>query len=87
MTIREISNQLCDISVHHRVNGLTRRKLETFLRHRMEHSDRVLMRAEAPDGAWYVLIGRFGNRRDEYDYTIPDNREAEKRMLDRLVEY
>ena len=40
--------------------------------------NRIVMEIALPDGRWFFTINRYG---DGYDYTIPNNRDEEARIL------
>lgn len=79
MTINEISNQLYNLSVGHYFNGekFTKTELKHYISNMLRTSDRVVMEITLMDGRWYFTVDRFANRKDGYDYYIPDTREHE----------
>lgn len=94
MTLHEISNQIYDLTIDGFVNGerFTRRELEQAIRRWMRNPERnkipntCVIEVCLMDGRWLATIDRFADRPDGYDYTIPDNREQEARIYQKLTE-
>ena len=92
MTIREVSDQLFNLSVAGYFNGekFSRRSLEDFICNSfrpgvsLKAGNRLVMEIALPDGRWYFTINRFSSKPDGFDYTIPDDREQEARIIDLL---
>ena len=88
MTIQEVSKQLIQLSVAGYINGekftadrLTNQIASWF---RGSSKSRIVMEIALPDGRWFFSVNRFGNGRDGFDYTIPENREEEA-AIKRLI--
>lgn len=89
MTIKEVSNQLHDISVDGFFNGeqFTKTELLNYLKSvfRPEcNTSRWVMEIALPDGRWFFSITRFSDSSDGFDYFIPDTREQEKSVINFL---
>ena len=69
MTIREISSQLFSLSV----GGFFNR--EKFTKNRLETQ---------LDGWWYFTVTKYADRADGFDYYIPDTREQESAIKNKL---
>lgn len=92
MTLREISSQLHSLSVDGFFNRqkVTVRWLEDYISTMLvrsgNKSNALVMEIALPDGWWFFTIhkfkdgGKFG-----FDYTIPDTREQEARILSDLL--
>ena len=82
MSIREITNQLYDLSVGGYFNGekFTKTRLNTYITNMFKTGNKLIMQIALPDGWWFFKINKFAN--GEYDYTIPDTREQEQRIKD-----
>lgn len=85
MTALDLTKQLYDLALDHTING------ERFTKRQLEHSIHIWLRKDGdnfifeitlPDGRWFAEMRRIG---DEYDYYIPDTREQEQRVIDRLM--
>ena len=87
MTIHELSNQLYNLSVAGYFNGekFTRQQLENHIasafRGALKAGNRYVMEIALPDGRWFFTVNRFANTADGFDYTIPDTREDEAKIL------
>lgn len=92
MTIHEITNQLHSMAVDHRINGeqVTKQWLESYLNRMMRNADQnkirnsVVMEITLRDGNWLFEVSRFSDAPDGFDYYIPDTREQESRIKERL---
>lgn len=84
MTKQDIINQLYDLSVAGYFNGekFTKSCLDKYISNMLKTSDRLIMNISLPDGRWYFQIRRFDD--NEYDYYIPDNREQEQKIINKL---
>ena len=82
MNIREITNQLYDLSVGGYFNGekFTKTRLNSYITNMFKTGNKLVMQIALPDGWWFFKINKFAN--NEYDYTIPDTREQEQRIKD-----
>lgn len=90
MTLHDIATQVHQLTLGGFVNGekYTRRELERTLGiwlDRAEHNaipNTVVFELCLQDGRWLCTASKVGNM---YDYYIPDTREDERRIWDRLV--
>jgi hypothetical protein len=84
MTKQDIINQLYDLSVAGYFNGekFTKSRLDKYITNMLKTGNNLIMNISLPDGRWYFQIRRFPD--NEYDYYIPDNREQEKKTIDKL---
>lgn len=88
MTIHELTQQLFDRSVAGYFNGekFTRARLERYVASMfregtsLKAGNRLVMEIALPDGRWYFFITHYGTGADQYDYTIPDDRDQEARI-------
>jgi hypothetical protein len=82
MNIKELTNQLYELSVGGYFNGekFTKERLITYITNMFKTGNRLVMNIALPDGRWYFKITKFAN--DEYDYIIPDTREQEQKIKD-----
>lgn len=82
MTIKEIAGQLHKMSKGH-INGekFTKRELENVFQMWMRNSTRYIGSITLPDGEWLFSLDRFGDKADQFDYTIPDTREQEMELM------
>lgn len=88
MTIHQIAQQLFDSSVAGYFNGekFTRRELELYIASMfregtsLKAGNRLVMEIALPDGRWYFFITHYGAGADEFDYTIPDDRDQEAQI-------
>lgn len=88
MTLKEVSNQLYSLAVAGYFNGekFTRDELYDVLWCWMRTGNRVIMEIALPDGRWPVTITRYADRRDGYDYYIPDDKDGAERVWNLLRE-
>lgn len=94
MTIYELSTQLHNSSVGGYFNGqkFSRRELERYIRlsFRPEVSlklgNRLVMEIALPDGRWFFTVNRYSDASDGFDYTIPEDREQEAKLLSLLTQ-
>lgn len=82
MNIKELTNQLYELSVGGYFNGekFTKERLNAYITNMFKTGNRLVMNIALPDGRWYFKITKFAN--GEYDYIIPDTREQEQRIKD-----
>jgi hypothetical protein len=84
MTIHETADQLHRLSVAGYINGekFTVKRLENQIAawFRASGKRQIVMEIALPDGRWFFTVNRFSDKRDGYDYTIPDDREQEARI-------
>ncbi len=91
MTIRELSAQIHSLATGHRINGEARSKqwLEHYIRKMFSTGsklhNKIVMEIQLPDGNWLMTINRYADMTDGFDYTIPDNREQERRIWNELT--
>lgn len=86
MTIRNIVDQLHTIAVDGTFNGehFSKSELNYYICNmfRPELNTRnLIMEITLLDGNWFFSINRYSDNPDGFDYTIPDNREQESRIL------
>lgn len=94
MTIHELSTQLHNSSVGGYFNGqkFSRWELERYIRlsFRPEVSlklgNRLVMEIALPDGRWFFTVNRYSDASDGFDYTIPEDREQEAKLLSLLTQ-
>lgn len=84
MTLKDITEQVYSIAVNGTVNGekFTCKELYTAFKAWLRNpGDRYIFTLLLPDGEWFCEAARgpWG-----YDYTIPDTREQETRIKNRL---
>ena len=89
MTLREISSQLHSLSVDGFFNRqkVTVRWLEDYISTMLIRAsgDSLVMEIALPDGWWFFTIYKFTDGgKIGFDYTIPDTREQESRVLSDL---
>lgn len=89
MTIHEITNQLYDMSVAGYFNGekFTKEQLGSYIRNftrecTMKVGESHYMEIALPDGWWLMKISKFG--KGEFEYYIPDTREQELKLKQKL---
>lgn len=90
MTLREVSSQLFDLSVDGFFNRekFSRRRLHDYLRIMLrepQHNaipNTFVLEIALPDGWWHCTVSRFGTM---FDYWIPDTRDQESRLLEKLA--
>lgn len=82
MNIKELTNQLYELSVGGYFNGekFTKTRLNTYITNMFKSGQRLVMNIALPDGRWYFYIDKYND--NEYDYFIPDTREQEQKILD-----
>lgn len=80
MTIKEVVNQIYDLSVGGYFNGekFTKERLNKYITNMLRTGNWLVMNIALPDGRWWMEVRRYAN--NEYDYYIPDNREQEKNV-------
>lgn len=85
MTIKEIAKQIHGLS-NGLVNGekFTKSELEIAFQKWMQTGNRYIGFVVLPDGKWLFSLDRFGQKSDEYDYFIPDNRGQEQELYKAL---
>lgn len=83
MTIKDIVNQLMDLSVDRCIDGnrTTKKALAEKVRTEVQPGSPLLCRITLPDGAWRVKIERWGQGPDGYDYWVPDTRTQENLVV------
>lgn len=92
MTIRELAIQLHTLTKGH-INGevFTRRELMhniTLWTHDMSHNkitNSYVIELELPDGKWLATIDQYGTDPDGFGYYIPETREEERKLWDKLT--
>ena len=92
MTIHELSTQLHNLSVGGYFNGekFTKRQLEHYIASSfrpevsLKAGNQLVMEIALRDGRWFFTINRWSDKPDGFDYTIPDNRDQEARIISLL---
>lgn len=90
MTIHEIAHQLYNLSIDGFINGekFSRRELEDAIKRWMTNPEklripnRYVIEISLRDGRWFATIDKVPGG---YDYTIPDTREEEARLIEQLI--
>lgn len=84
MTLNEVINQIYDLSVGGYFNGekFTKERLTNMLKAMFRTNNRYIIGIALPDGWWTMQINQFAP--NEFDYIIPDTREEEQKIIDRL---
>lgn len=90
MTLREVSTQLFDLSIDGFFNRekFSRARLHNYLRDMLREPqalaipNTLVIEIALPDGWWHCTVSRFGTM---FDYWIPDTREQEAKLLEKLV--
>ena len=93
MTIHQLSSQLHSLAVGGFLNGekFSQRELENYIAKsfrpetQLKLGNELAMEIALPDGRWIFSISRFGQGADGFDYCIPDTREQEARLVERLL--
>ena len=87
MTLTQVASQLYNLSVGGYFNGekFTKSQFTDAVKHWMRGINPThIIQIALPDGWWFASINRYGNRPDEYDYTLPDTREGSDRLQKEL---
>lgn len=82
MTINEVTEQLYDLAIAGYFNGekFTKARLKKYITSMFKDgSKKLVMNIALPDGRWFFHITQYSP--NEFDYYIPDTREAEKRVM------
>ena len=83
MTLSQTITMAYDLSIDGFINGekFTRDRFINQVKSLMRDSDSYIFQIALPDGWWFCKItrGNWG-----YDLIVPDNREQESRLLDKL---
>lgn len=88
MTLHETCKQLHSLSVNGYFNGekFTISRLENYVksmfRGNLAGGNKLMMQIALPDGLWYFFITNYA--KNEFDYTIPDTRDQERRLWIRI---
>ena len=88
MTIKEIANQINDLSVAGYINGIKMSKSDIktmFTKMLSGNSTNYIFEIALPDGRWLAEVYRVPNLDNMYDYYIPDTREQEDRLFEKLM--
>lgn len=87
MTLHEVTSYLFNTSLGHFINGekFTRNELQTYIKRmtRPEVHKTMIIEVCLPDGRWLAEVTQFAP--EEYDWYIPETREQEQRLWDRLT--
>ena len=87
MTIREVSKQICRISKG-RINGekFTQNRLSDYLNNMFRTGRSVIIQVELNDGLWLCEVDMYEvHPFCSYDYFLPETREQEKILYNRLT--
>ncbi len=92
MTLHDITTQLHNMTKGH-INGecFSRQALESNLHRWMRGCENnaiqnsYILEVELADGKWLCEVHKFAESSDGYDYYIPDTREQEARIWDKLT--
>jgi hypothetical protein len=93
MTIHDVASQLHNLSVGGYFNGVkfTTGQLQNCIADAFCSEATLaiphtwVMEISLPDGRWFFSIEHYNDKPDGFDYTIPDSREQESKLLDRLT--
>ena len=93
MTIREVANQLFDLSVGGFFNGekFTRKELNNYISSMfrspstLKLNNSVVMTIALPDREWLFTINKYANSADGFDYTIPETEAQEAVIWEKLI--
>lgn len=92
MTISQVAHELYKLSVAGYFNGekYTESRLKNYIANNFRYGNlklknRFVMEIALPDGRWFFFITKYSDKTDGFDYTIPENREQETRILQELV--
>lgn len=88
MTISQCARQLHGLSVGGYFNGekftvdrLTNQIASLF---RCDNQKHIVMQIALPDGWWFFTVNHYNESRDGFDWTIPETREQEAKVLSLL---
>lgn len=88
MTIYELTNQLHSLSVAGYFNGekRTEKWLRTYIQAMFRSGvNSLVMEIALPDGRWLFEVDRWREGgHDQYGYTIPETRDQENRLYEKL---
>lgn len=85
MTLKDLTDMTYDLALGHYINGekFTRDELHDCLKHWLCKSDSSYVGTiTLPDGEWYV---RFLRHNHYYDLYVPDTREQESMLIQKLM--
>lgn len=93
MTLHEVSSQIYNLTLGGFINGekFTKRQFESAVARWMRDADHnkiknaFVLEVCLRDGRWLCEILKYADRPDGYDYYIPDTREQEQVLRDRLT--
>lgn len=90
MTLSETTKQVFGLAVDGYINSekFTYNQFHAYIKSMMqpgtENCNRCIFEIALPDGKWLAKITRYGNKPDQYDYYIPDNRTQEAILKNEL---
>lgn len=88
MTISQCARQLHDLSVGGYFNGekFTVDRLTNMIASLFNGSTKkhIVLQIALPDGWWFFTINHYNESRDGFDWTIPETREQEAKVLSLL---
>lgn len=93
MTIREVVNQLFDLSVGGFFNGekFTRKELNNYISSMfrspstLKLKNKLVMEIALPDKRWLFTINKYADAVDGFDYTIPETEAQEAVIWKELI--
>lgn len=87
MTITEVTKQIHKMAVGGFINGekFTLERFLTYAKNMLRSSNSFIFEICLPDGRWLAKINKYGEKPDQYDYYIPDNRIDEVRLKEELL--
>lgn len=89
MKLHQATDALFDLSIGGFFNGQQYKRNELYdyvssmFRGTLKLGNSLVLEISLPDGRWLCSINRLAN--GEYDYYIPDTREQETRLYERLI--
>jgi len=87
MTLREVVNQVYDLSVDGYFNRIkfTKQEFSLYVWRMMRTTNKLIFEIALPDGWWYMSINRWNDNSKQYDYYIPDTKEDSEKLYQELV--
>lgn len=91
MTLHETAQSLFSLSVAGYFNGekFSLKQLESYIKQSFKGTlklgNKLVMEIALPDGRWLCEIIHYANRNDGWSYEIPETREEEQRIWNKLI--
>lgn len=87
MTLTQVSAQLFDLSLLGYFNGekFTKEQITNAIKHWMATGKSYIGEIALPDGRWNFEIVRYSDKADGFDYYIPETREQNERLAQKLM--